>query len=230
MRATALLSVIATGLGCTHPHMPHAAKGMIAGQVRDALSGVAVADAVIVLRRPEQIEPLQEHSNGDGAFMIPELAPGLYHVTAYVQQVLIGERDAEVRPNEIIGIDFTLPSPGAINPELNSPGAPTLWRFRHPGDDPASGTIEGTVADVARHQRLEGAVVSATVSGEMTTVQTVTDEQGRFHFDHLAPGSYDVGAYYTVIRRGQLEVRRNRVEVGGGDTVVVPLWLEVESQ
>jgi hypothetical protein len=230
MRPWLLLALLAT-LGCTRgTPRPAPTGGMIAGIVRDAQTGVGVADAVIVLRRPGEIAPVQDRSNGDGAFMIPALPPGSYHVAAYLHQRAIGERDVVVRPGELAGADFTVPPAGQTGPDLNAPGAPDLWRFHAPGADPTTATIEGTVADAALDERLRGAVVTVNLTDKLDTYPTITDEEGRYRITGLAPGSYDVSANYAVVRRGSLEVRRNRVEVAGGETVVVPLWLEVDAE
>ena len=226
-----LIATLATTLGCGSSQRPAAAAeapGMIAGVVRDALSGAGMGEAVIVLRRPGEIAPTQDRSNGDGVFMIPSLPPGPYRVSAYYHQRAIGERDVIVRSGELAGVDFTVPAPGVDLPDPNAPGAPTLWRFRAPGADAATGTIEGTVADILRHERLRSAVVTIVRAGTYDTYPTVTDDQGRFRVDNLPPGTYEVSANYTVVRRGQLELRRNNIVVVGGETVVVPLWLEVD--
>lgn len=231
MRLSPLLALLPAALACTHgAPAPRAQVGMIAGMVRDAQTGAGVLDAVIVLRRPGEIAPTQDRSNGDGAYMIPALPAGDYHVAAYVKQRAIGERDVVVRPGALAGADFTVPPVGQLGPDLNAPGAPDLWRFNAPGADPAVATIEGTVADVVRHERLRSAVVTINRTGTLETYPAITDEEGRFRVTDLPPGSYDVSANYAVVRRGALEVRRNRVEVAGGETVVVPLWLEVDAE
>lgn len=231
MRSWLLFALVGLVSACPRgaPATP-ATGGMIAGMVRDAQTGAGVGDAVIVLRRPGEIAPVQDRSNGDGAFMIPALPPGSYHVAAYLHQRTIGERDVVVRTGALAGVDFTVPTAGAIGPDLNAPGAPELWRFRAPGADPATGTIEGTVADAVRNERLRGAVVTVNRTGTYDTYPAIADEQGRYRVGDLPPGSYDVSANYAVVRRGALEVRRNRVEVAGGETVVVPLWLEVDAE
>ena len=45
------------------------------------------------------------------------------------------------------------------------------------------------------------------------------------HYAH-----YDVVAYYSVLQRGQIEVRRNRVRVDGGEVVEVPFWLDTAAR
>lgn len=227
MRTWLCLAVFA--LGCTRPHAPTPPKrGMLAGVVRDALSGAGVAGAIIVLRPPGEIAPVSEPTTGDGTYMIPDLPAGPYQVRAYRDKRLIGERDTVIRGGEVVGLDFTLAPAGVDVPDPNAPGAPELWRFRAADADPTLATIEGTVADARSHRRVADAVVSITLSGTLTTTQVITDEAGRYRAAALPPGSYDVSAYYTVLQRGQLEVKRNQVEVAGGETVVVPLWLETD--
>lgn len=222
------LVVLALVIGCSHPRPTGPApRGMIAGVIRDAVSGAGVAEAVITLRRPGELAPVSDRSTGDGTYMIPDLPAGTYQVSAYVDTRLVGERSADVRGGEVIGLDFAVPPPGLTLPDPTAPGAPTLWRFRPTDADPSRGVIEGTVADALRQRRVAAAVVSVTRTGTIETVQTITDDRGRFRVE-LAPGIYEVSAYYTVLQRGQLEVKRSQVEVAGGETVIVPLWLETD--
>ena len=87
--------------------------------------------------------------------------------------------------------------------------------------------IEGAVTDTGNHERVPGAVVTALRAGEAAAHQTVTDDQGRYRFDRIEPGSYTVSAYYSISGRGQFEVRRAGIAVAGGEAVVVPLIIEV---
>jgi len=197
---------------------------MIAGLIRDSASGGAIGSATIVVRRDGELEPLRDQSDGNGAFMIPDLAPGPYEVTVYVQSVAVGQRRAIVAPGEVIGLDFAV---GSVALDLNAPGAPALWHYRPVGAEPTVGTIEGTVADL-HNARLPSAVVSVTPTGTVAAQQTITDEQGRYAVHELEPGSYEVSAYYSVVTSGTVEVRRSRVIVAGGEVVVVPLWLDTD--
>lgn len=229
MRRRLGISALLLGLAACHGRLqaPAAPRpGMIAGLVRDAGTGEAIANSIIVLRRPGAIEPVRDVADGNGAYMIPSVPPGRYTVHAYVAQTLVGEREAEVRPNEITGVDFTV-GHVAIDSDLDTPGSPALWHYRPHGADPLTGAIEGTVADL-HLARLAGAAVTVTSSGTVTTEATVTDDQGRFRIAELPPGRYDVSAFYDVVGRGQIEVRRSRVQIGGGDVVVVPLWLDTD--
>jgi hypothetical protein len=160
------LVVLALVLGCSHarPTGP-APRGMIAGVVRDAVSGAGVAEAVITLRRPGELAPVSDRSTGDGTYMIPDLPAGTYQVSAYVETRLVGERSAEVRGGEVIGLDFAVRRPASPCPtpprRARRPCGGSGRRTRIP----AAGVIEGTVADALRQRRVEAAVVSVTRTG-----------------------------------------------------------------
>jgi len=204
-------------------------NGAVAGLVRDASTGAGVPGTRIVLRRPGSLEPVHSDTNGDGAYMIVDLPAGHYQVTAYLREAAIGAREVDVNPGHLTGVDFAV---GALSERaaraLDGLSDVPLWRYRPADADPTRGAIEGTVGDVQRRDRVDGAVVTAVRDGDPTAVQAITDDTGRYRLDGLAPGIYVVSAYYAVLRRGQIEVRRNRVEVQGGDVVVVPLWLDTE--
>jgi len=91
--------------------------------------------------------------------------------------------------------------------------------------------IEGTVNDAATHERIVGAVVTAVGPGTdagAQTLQTVSDDQGRYRFDVVPPGVYVVSTYYSVGGHAQIEVRRSDIDTLGGQVVVVPLWIEAQ--
>jgi hypothetical protein len=87
------------------------------------------------------------------------------------------------------------------------------------------GRLEGTVTDSVTLERVAGAVVFTTVGSDV--LDTVSDEHGRFRFDRLPPGEYDLSAFYQIARRGEIEVRRTRIGVAAGTAVVVPMFIEV---
>ncbi len=58
----------------------------------------------------------------------------------------------------------------------------------------------------------------------------VTDDEGRYRFDDVEPGTYVVSAYYSIGGRAQFEIRRSDIAVAGGEAVIVPIWIEVAKQ
>jgi hypothetical protein len=62
------------------------------------------------------------------------------------------------------------------------------------------------------------------------TLQTVSDDNGRYRFDNVLPGTYVVSAYYSVSGRAQIEVRRAGIVVHANDGVIVPLAIETAKQ
>ncbi|MBZ0231080.1 MAG: carboxypeptidase-like regulatory domain-containing protein, partial [Deltaproteobacteria bacterium] len=193
-----------------------------------ASTGVGVEGARVVLRRPGSLEPVQGVTDAAGAYYIADLPPGPYTVHAYVDESAIGEQTTTIEHDRITALDFAVGAALDGPIDLNAPSMAPLWRYRPPGADPSTGTIEGTVADT-RRERLAGAVISVVRDGEVLAEQTYTDDQGRFHVVGLSPGDYSVSAYYAVLTRAQMEVRRNKVRVDGGEVVVVPLWLETDA-
>ncbi len=224
----AVLCIAAAACGGAQHASRVPGPGAVAGLVRAATTGLGVTGAYVVLRRPGSLEPVQGVSDRGGAYYIAGLPPGSYTVTAYVEQTPIGEQTVQIVHDRITALDFAVGAGPGTPIDLNAPSMAPLWRYRPPGADQGTGMIEGTVAD-NRHERLVGAVISVIRDGEVGAEQTFTDEQGRFQVAGLSPGSYSVSAYYAVLTRAQMEVRRNRVHVGGGEVVVVPLWLETDT-
>ena len=66
--------------------------------------------------------------------------------------------------------------------------------------------------------------------GTPEALEGITDDQGRYRFDNVKPGTYVVSAYYSVSGRGQIEIRRSDIAVAGGEGVIVPIWIEVAKQ
>lgn len=227
----AIVALIGLSLAACHrpAHPVGPASGSLGGLVRDAATGEGVEGSRIVLRRPGTIAPSQSVTDGDGAYMIADLPPGRYEVTAYADETRLGEREVEVIAGRVSGLDFVV---GAVDDaatvDLNAPSAAPLWRYRRRGADPALGEILGTVTDLHHGDRLAGAVVSLILDGEDNAEVLVTNDSGRFAATGLRPGTYTVSALYELARVGQIEVRRTNVQIGGGETVVVPLWLSTD--
>jgi hypothetical protein len=229
----ALLSILGIAMACGGPqttaHRPPS-TGAVIGLVRDRASGEPIAMAELRLRLDGELgAAIRARSEPSGTYEIDGLQPGRYTLTTYyagdvVEVANIGVSAGRTTP---VDVAFELGRTEPLRVDYGDASDGAIDRYRPRRGDPATGLIEGTVSDSATRERVPGAVVTA-LGHELTdTRQTVTDGQGRFLFEDLPPGTYAVSAYYTVQRRGQIEVLRNGLEVRGGAAVVVPLWVEL---
>lgn len=83
------------------------------------------------------------------------------------------------------------------------------------------GNISGVVKD-ATGAIVGGADVSLTNSQQVVLSDTKTDEQGRFVFSEIAPGSY-----VLVVARSDFSTQREVVQVSAGKTTTLDLLLQV---
>ena len=210
-------------------HHPSTGKtsGSIAGLARDHDSGDPVSAADVRIRAQGQLgAATTTRSNAQGLYAIDHLAPGRYDLTAQFAGQPVDVGNVVVRANQVAVVDlvFTLGRPDAIHADFGSPQS-AIDRY-HPRSLAAEvGRLEGTIGDLGSKERIAGAVVNAVGGPSATTLQAVTDDQGRYRFE-VAPGTYVVSAYYSIDGHGQIEVRRSDIAVAGGEAVVVPLWIE----
>lgn len=168
-------------------------------------------------------------SNLYGIYTFDDLPPGHYTLVARFADQPVTVRNIDVSPGmaTYVDVSFTLGDPSPIVIDFGDPRDGEIARFTTPIP-----RIEGTVADASTRERVVGAVVTATTTllGTPDTLQTVTDEHGRYRFDRVTPGTYAVSAYYSIGGRAQIEVRRSDIVVEAGTGVLVPLWIELAKQ
>jgi hypothetical protein len=206
--------------------------GSIAGLARDHESGDPIAKAQIRIRSQGQLESRLLISKPDGSYQLGGLAPGRYNLTALFagQPIDVSNIDVHAGQPTIVDVTFTLGQPDPVHVDYGNPKEGEIDRFRPHNLAPEIGIIEGTVNDAGTRERVSGAVVTAIGGPGTTTFQTVSDDQGRYRFDAMMPGTYAVSAYYTIGGRGQIEVRRSDIAVAGAEAVFVPLWVELTKQ
>ena len=202
---------------CAHsavPTVPPPTTGDIAGVVRDHDSNDPVAQAII------HVGGREVFSDAQGAYRVAAVAPGTYTVDATFagQPLEVAHVTVAKGKTSYVDLEFTLGRPDPIHSDWAV--LTQIERFR-----PAHGTrIEGAIAEVGSRQRIAGAVVTATRAGD--TLQTISDDEGRYRFDDVTAGVYVISTYYSVGGRGQIEVRRSDIQVDAGSGVRVPLWIE----
>lgn len=217
-----LLIVLAA---CGAPqHPPRPTEGAIAGLVRDQNSGQPIATAELQLSTGAHAT-----SARDGVYTFDHVAPGRYTLVGHYagQPVTVENIVVDAGEATYVDVTFTLGDPKPIVVDLDAAKLDQIRRY-HPPD--ASTLIEGTVNQVGTRERVAGAVVTAVGGPRKDVLQTVTDDQGRYRFEQVEPGTYAISAYYSIGGRGQIEVRRSDIEVAATEAVVVPLWVEVAKQ
>jgi hypothetical protein len=221
VRAIALLAVAIVAVACG-PRRGDTARanklGLIVGFTRDRTSGEYIAQAAI------EVGGRSAKSDANGTFQVDDIRPGRHTLTATYagQPVTIRDIDVSAGMATYVDVTFTLGEPSAIVIDWGDPRQGEIQRFATKVPH-----IEGTVGDADTRERIPGAVVTAAQGRDDETLQTVTDDHGRYRFDNVSPGTYAISAYYSVSGRAQIEVRRSDIKVAAGEGVLVPLWIEV---
>jgi hypothetical protein len=224
------LAVLFALAACGAPQHPAPREGSIVGLARDHDSGDPVAHAELRLRIQGDVRGRAATSGAQGAFAFDHLPPGRYSLSASFagQPVSVENIDVAAGKTAVVDVVFTLGQPDPVTVDFGNAKEGAIDRY-HPSHHAAgTGLIEGTVSDSGSRERIAGAVVTATRDGDALTA--VTDDQGRYHFDAVEPGTYVISAYYSVSGRGQIEIRRSDIAVAGGEGVIVPLWIESAKQ
>ena len=230
-----LVGAMALASGACHPTpRPARTTGSIIGLVRDSASGEPIALAELNLHADGELtRHARTTSTREGLYDFDHLRPGRYSITAYFAGDAVEISNITVIAGRVVPVDvaFELGRAEPLIVDYGNAKDGAIARYTPKHANPKTGLIEGTVSDSATRERVPGAVVTA-LGGESETEtrQAVTDDRGRFVFPDLPPGVYAISAYYTISRRGQIEVLRNSLDVHGGEAVIVPLWVELESQ
>ncbi|UCC78664.1 MAG: carboxypeptidase regulatory-like domain-containing protein [Candidatus Zixiibacteriota bacterium] len=146
--------------------------GSIAGTVTDASTTNPIEDAYVVVRGPGFWNYHHTMTAADGSYMVDDLIPGDYTVTAHKEDYFPGEYPDPVTidGNDTTGIDIAL-----------APVVPT--------------GIRGTVTDIATGNPIEGALVhSYDVNTWHHHRYAYTDANGDYEIE-TRPGEYRVRAY-----------------------------------
>jgi hypothetical protein len=209
---------------CGAAQHPRPTTGSLAGLARDHGSGEPVGMASLQLSTG-----LRATTDTAGLYAIDHLKPGRYSMVAKFagQPITIKNIDVQAGEATFVDINFTLGQPDPIIVDYGDPMQGAITRYR-PKRDVA--LIEGVVSELQTRERVVGAVVTAIGGPRDETLQTVTDNHGRYKFDTVDPGTYVVSAYYNIGGRGQIEVRRSGIEVERAQGVIVPIWVELTKQ
>jgi hypothetical protein len=209
---------------CGAGQKPRPSTGSIGGLVRDLGSGDPIGMASLQLS-----SGAKTLSAPDGLYALDRIKPGRYTLHALFAGQPITIKNIPVARGEatFVDVNFTLGNPEPIIVDFGDPTQGEITRYK-PKREVA--VIEGAVSEMSTHERVIGAVVTAVGGPRAETLQTVTNEQGRYRFDAVEPGTYVVSAYYNIGGRGQIEVRRAGIDVDRAEGVIVPIWVELSKQ
>ncbi len=210
----------------------HPTTGSIVGLARDHDSGDPVALADLRLRAQGSFAPLVAHSASNGTYTFDHLEPGQYSLDATFagQPVFVQNISVRVGNATFVDVVFTLGRPDPIHIDFGNWHDGEIEHYHPPRLGGQLAMIEGTISDTGSRDRVSGAVVTVSGGPNREVEQAVSDDAGRFKFDALAPGTYEVSAYYSISGRAQVEVRRSDVHVAGAEAAIVPLWIEIAKQ
>jgi hypothetical protein len=204
--------------------------GSIIGLARDHDTGDPIALAEIRLRG-KGVDHVRTTTNDSGQYLLERVPPGRYQVLAEFAGQPLEVYGIDVTAGDTVHVDlmFTLGRPDPIKYDFGDPKQNMIDRFKPSRLSAQLAVIEGTVNDISTRERVTGAVVSASMTGPHgdQTELTVSDDDGRYRFQGIAPGTYAVSAYYSISGRGSIEVRRSDIAVAGAEAVFVPLWIEM---
>jgi len=219
MRRVSLLLLL---VACGSVQRPRPTDGAIAGLVRDRTSGDPLGNVTLELSSGAATK-----STNDGLYTIDHVRPGHYTLVARYTDESVTVENISVDAGEAtyVDVDFALDAPAPVVVDFATARQDAITRYQSPH---GVTSIEGTVSELTTRERVGGAVVTAVGGPRDETLQTVTDETGRYQFGAVEPGTYVVSAYYNVGGRGQIEVRRSGIAVERAQRVRVPLFVELK--
>jgi hypothetical protein len=215
------------------PARPAVTTGAIAGIVRDSVTGEPYP-AVLAAHGQDSLEAHGARVGDDGVYRIADLPPGIYDLAVELEIAGTSMQFTGIPVVAGLTTGFDVPVDPA---HVEMPPQPfarvesdAIVRFTPDDLDPSVGRLQGVVTDVVTRERAVAVVVFATSPAVSEALTTVSDDAGHFEIGDVPPGTYELSAYYTVPRRGQIEVKRSGVEVAAGSAVHVPIYVEFSGQ
>lgn len=143
--------------------------GTISGQVTEAISSSPIAGAMIEITQ-DNILVLSLLTDQNGNYVAQDLAPGDYLIQVVAADFQSTLGSATVVTNQTTTVNFAL---------LSAPGS-----------------VAGQITDATSGDPLVGAVVQLSLGGELLAT-AVTDSNGNYLIENIAPGSYGIRANFA---------------------------------
>lgn len=176
---TFIVSVVLLGLPQTRPAALPQAGYEISGTLVDAVSGQPLPKARVA------ISPVSEGDNfttiltaEDGRFQFGNLTPGKYTLTAQARGYLLQSFNQHDQYSSSI----------VVGPHLDSHNL----LFRLPPESSISGVVSDEAGEPVRDAQVMLYFTGLAAGSEATRLrgQAMTNDEGAYHFGHLAPGRY----------------------------------------
>ncbi len=194
---------------------PSTQWGWLVGSVFDDSSGAPISLAEVVISSETNIE-YNETTDAKGRYQLSNLPSGRYHIVVVHGGRFAVANDVVVIAGQETNINHRL----AINPRHSED--------RHATVDSNRGVISGVIIDASDRTPLGGATVE--VSGPLLneSVFTIAAGNGSFRFPDLVPGTYLISVYYSLINKGNVEVRRSGIAVKSA--LETKLTIDIDTQ
>jgi len=203
--------------------------GGIDGVVLDAQTGTAVSFVSVIAKAADSKRTYSHTTDGTGHFTLKALPPGTYQVMATYGSHTTRHINVPVKRTGSTHIHMRIDmrvKEAKVVPYKHTPAVPPPPQ--RVISKSSRGLIEGLVRNAKTKELLPGTVVGASSSVLPEPRLAVVDAKGRYRLPGLPPGTYVLSIYYTVVDRGNVEVRRGGVEVNKGKATIIDLMLDTE--
>lgn len=171
--------------------------GNFSGQVTNALTGVPIPEAQIIVRSLSPAGPIVAATTTDegGRYFVSGLAPGVYTIFASREGFGTAEASDEVRSGETtIQNLILLPDPSSV---------------------------QGTVVSTETGEPVPNTLITLINFGGAVVKETRTDQNGFYRIDQFDAGSFSIVAFHP-----DFQSQTENFTVGTGETAVVNFSLE----
>lgn len=205
-------------LACAIPLSAQGSTGKLEGRVLDSATAKPIVAARVVIKGTAHAAS----TDSSGYYFFSSVPAGTYDVRAsWVGYRSTEVRGARVRSGETVTQDFAL---SQVGPFVSHQGPGNDWirpAVRPDGDaTPSTGMLLGTIRDAHRRP-----IARATVIIVGTARMATADSLGRYRFEELPAGTYDVRAAYV----GFAPTTLHGLRVMSGQSVTQDVTLERRS-
>ena len=190
--------------------------GHLSGAVQDDEGrAISLADVVV---SSETGKEWNETSDASGRYQILNLEPGSYQVVVTHSGRFAVANGVSVIQGQTTDLAHRLAASGDSSAD------------QHAALESSAGIISGTILDASSREPLGGATVELSNPEMSEALFTLADENGTFRFPNISPATYVVSVYYSLVNKGNVEIRRSGVVVEKGLETKLTLEIDTEAR